>query len=1209
MARSTQRSGSPQAPDEPTSRPKTVTSSVVDNGAAGSDTEGSERQAREKLRATSIAGLPIDNIPASDAPMEDAVTEGEANKGLSDQPAENMPIGQHERGRLRRKRSIEDVEEGHPTEEPPTGNAGRHVRKRSRDIRSSQHLSRSGSRKTSGEQSVQEISEHEMPDEETQAAPKNTMMNGTISERPTSPLAGSDQQNGKDFLTSPKNKRTRDEFLLDQEKASKVENEPKPTSHDPPSTEVQNGLTAQDKSAPAEEPKTKRHRDSNSPQPAIEREESTVTKIPPTSGFANTSATSPFSALAGNKSPSASSQTSETAFKASGFGALAGSSISGFGALGSSTGGTSPFGGVAASNKATSGFGAATPAASSAGSGFGGLLGSAKPSFASASSGTSGFGSLAGGLGGGFGGLSGGGLSSFAAPGASSIVGLSDKPARPFGAAADDDEEGGEAGHDEEEAVKSPRTDDDEGKDRRFYEQDVETGEENERILFSCRAKLYNFVNTSEDSDKKEWKERGTGTLRLNVQEPPPEEDQDGEKPRKARFVMRADGSHRVVLNTPVKKELKVGDFKGNKPTGQFVMFWGSHSGAKLELMQLKMKTSNAEELWRIVTQLQEEIFIVADTSDPPEYVALPYVWGEASNTVPISIDGKVVHVTQNLKGALQFFSITPALLWADALCINQQDIPEKNQQVNMMATIYRKAANVTVWLGPDEHNDAPAAIVDPDEEEKARLERLFKLPWFSRTWTLQEVGLAPDAVALWGGLAIEWNPIGLTAMFLQRHCKALLGKLGLRTEIERVFHIYTAFSLFITRATFFHVINNARQFNATDPRDKVFALLSHPTAHTTSMTTISLNWNGFKPALPMAFRLLPSFHDQFFVKTLAEERTTSYTPPSELPPPLLQADYYKTTEKIYRNLALDHINRTKGLEILTAVQHDPESTSNLFTPSWVPRWDYFIDTPILGLHNSTHFASANRDIILNPPHPNIENTLTVRGTLVTRIVDHMDLLEPSSFDLPLPATIVGLDSPLVQGLWHTNPIAKTWVLNLSDEDPESYPVLPLYTIETGNGPYAFYNTIDSNVYNAYVRTWVAGKNIGEIDGFDLKADSAAYRQRLVWVSQGTPQTFVSKLMSSQSSKEEWTVKGLQDKMRWQRYRDSAVLVCNKRKIFFTKKKLFGLGPGALRPGDFIAVLLGADVPFVVREVPDDEEEDEVVGMRENKPVLMDRKF
>jgi hypothetical protein len=407
--------------------------------------------------------------------------------------------------------------------------------------------------------------------------------------------------------------------------------------------------------------------------------------------------------------------------------------------------------------------------------------------------------------------------------------------------------------------------------------------------------------------------------------------------------------------------------------------------------------------------------FIVVDTSDPPQYIALSYVWGDVLNTVPISIDGKAVHITQNLRDVLQHFSVTPALLWADALCINQQDISEKNQQVNMMATIYRKAANVTVWLGPDEHNDAPAifediktliewcgmiieaggqfghfdeesgdlhwqlenrqnyvsalpkSIVNPNEEERARLERFYKLPWFLRTWTLQEVGLAADAVVHWGNLAMEWNPVGLTAMFLR---KALLRKLGLTTKIERVYHIYTAFSPFIPMTTFIHIINNVRRFKATDPRDKVFALLSHPTAHTISMTTISLNWDAFKPALPMAFHFLPSFQEQFLVKTIAEERATSYTPPSELPPPLLQADYNKTVDEVYRDLALDLIDRTMSLEILTTVQHDPGSTVNLFTPSWVPRWDYFIDTPTLGLYNSTHVASANKDAILTPPPP-----------------------------------------------------------------------------------------------------------------------------------------------------------------------------------------------------------------------------------------------
>lgn len=204
--------------------------------------------------------------------------------------------------------------------------------------------------------------------------------------------------------------------------------------------------------------------------------------------------------------------------------------------------------------------------------------------------------------------------------------------------------------------------------------------------------------------------------------------------------------------------------------------------------------------------------FLVVDTSDPPEYIALSYVWGDASKTVPVSIDGKSVQVTQNLRDALQPFNTEPALLWADALCINQQNLVEKNQQVNMMATIYHKAANVTVWLGPDEHNDAPAifedikaliegcgmildaggifehfdeetgdlrlqhenrqsyvsalpkAIVDLDEEERARLERFFKLPWFSRTWTLQEVGLRPTQLCF--GATMSWN--GTQSVLLQ---------------------------------------------------------------------------------------------------------------------------------------------------------------------------------------------------------------------------------------------------------------------------------------------------------------------------------------------------------------------------------------------------------------------------------------------------------
>jgi hypothetical protein len=166
-----------------------------------------------------------------------------------------------------------------------------------------------------------------------------------------------------------------------------------------------------------------------------------------------------------------------------------------------------------------------------------------------------------------------------------------------------------------------------------------------------------------------------------------------------------------------------------------------------------------------------------------------------------------------------------------------------------------------------------------------------------------------------------------------------------------------------------------------------------------------------------------------------------------------------------------------------------------------------------------------------------------------------------------------------------------------------------MFIAETENGPQAIYYPTAGNVYNAYIRTWVAGKNMGEIDGFDLKADAAVYWERLFWGTAGTPETSVSRVVNYWNSRDEWIRKGLEDKMRWQRYRDSAARVCNKRKFFSTAKRLFGLGPGALRPSDFIAVLLGADVPFVIREVPEEGEESEDVRRRENRPVPMDRKF
>jgi hypothetical protein len=48
-------------------------------------------------------------------------------------------------------------------------------------------------------------------------------------------------------------------------------------------------------------------------------------------------------------------------------------------------------------------------------------------------------------------------------------------------------------------------------------------------------------------------------------------------------------------------------------------------------------------------------------------------------------------------------------LLWIDALCINQDDVNERTQQVRMMGDVYSSAEQVIIWLGPERKNDQSA--------------------------------------------------------------------------------------------------------------------------------------------------------------------------------------------------------------------------------------------------------------------------------------------------------------------------------------------------------------------------------------------------------------------------------------------------------------------------------------------------------------------
>lgn len=565
-----------------------------------------EKPVREKLQKTSIDAQAAEESINTDEPIEDT-------ENTEDDDVETDEAMQDANGRagdagkvagLRRKRSAEELEEGGDNGLDTSKN-GKHVRKKT-----SADAVANTDAAFQPPATTEQPSETAVEDEDKSEADASEEMRSDVPEASSQAMEDAPEDDSRsdesdvnsasvtperqnksmgdapeETLSSPKNKRNRAQFLDDAGAEDPSEKQAATTEKEDAS---KTSLTG------AEERSTKRQRSNSPPNKPTD-----IKEFPPIA-----------SALDEAKPKSSSApQTSATAFAASGFSVLAGASMSGFGALGKASEGNSPFASAAATLpiKSPSIFAAASsdeikkPVSTST---FGGALGASSPFGAvNATNASLGFSSLGGASafgGSGFGALGGGPkLTSFAGGSGTEITGLSSKPAKPFGA-ADDDEEENEEDSDDEEAgeIKSPLSDQDR-RDPRFHEQEgkmdtdrllsgtneyaVATGEEGEDTIFSARAKLFAFTS-EEENGKKDWRERGAGVLKVNVS--------TVDENKKARLLMRADGSHRVVLNSPIHKDLKFGNVSGEKPTGMTNLFLGTLPGqSQLVSMQLRVSS------------------------------------------------------------------------------------------------------------------------------------------------------------------------------------------------------------------------------------------------------------------------------------------------------------------------------------------------------------------------------------------------------------------------------------------------------------------------------------------------------------------------------------------------------------------------------------------------------------------------------------------
>ncbi|KAF2263611.1 heterokaryon incompatibility, partial [Lojkania enalia] len=141
--------------------------------------------------------------------------------------------------------------------------------------------------------------------------------------------------------------------------------------------------------------------------------------------------------------------------------------------------------------------------------------------------------------------------------------------------------------------------------------------------------------------------------------------------------------------------------------------------------------------------------------SDVPEYEALSYVWGIEKCKSPVTVNDCSQVITENLDIALRHLRLKsePRTLWIDAVCINQEDVAERNYQVSLMGSIYSKASHVVVFLGPEA--DKSGFVMDCIASRYAEdshmpyfiyyANKLAERPWFTRVWVVQEVALASE--------------------------------------------------------------------------------------------------------------------------------------------------------------------------------------------------------------------------------------------------------------------------------------------------------------------------------------------------------------------------------------------------------------------------------------------------------------------------------
>lgn len=250
-------------------------------------------------------------------------------------------------------------------------------------------------------------------------------------------------------------------------------------------------------------------------------------------------------------------------------------------------------------------------------------------------------------------------------------------------------------------------------------------------------------------------------------------------------------------------------------------------------------------------TELNGTIYLklqIFDQADRllPEYNALSYAWGDLEHIefVDIRVNDGNIRISPNLHDFLRVLRNhgSQKWYWADQISLNQNNVEERDHQVQLMGGIYSRALNVDVWLG---HGlNCPVHLGLTDELNVGLPESLWMATadYWSRLWIVQELLLARRIRVCWRKESLrtvdffarldEVNKIEPATLMTWRH-EDVSRRLRLyhkeyRTTIRRLLnHTLSGQIPDPGRRDLATILLHYGQKNCADPRDKVFGLQS----------------------------------------------------------------------------------------------------------------------------------------------------------------------------------------------------------------------------------------------------------------------------------------------------------------------------------------------------------------------------------------------